>query len=170
MSALWRNVSDSQCCRATSACHLSMHWQHGAVKDQVCISLPFHWLACDLPQCQSFAQKFCSKWIVDSTAFTDPCLDNQSTSMVKCIVPRGQELYPETQSKELRLGSLLLEGTHALHGVGHHGDSSWSHLSAAPRIYQSWVSTCTHRDSDATLDPQGILRGSSCCCFLFLYF
>ena len=59
------------------------------------------------------------------------CLDMKNTL--------GQEVYPQTQSKELRLGPLLLEGTHALHGVGHHGDSSWSHLPAAPGIYQSWV-------------------------------
>lgn len=60
-------------------------------------------------------------------------------------MPLGQEVYPETQSKELRLGPLLLEGTHALHGVGHHGDSSWSHLPAAPRVYQPWVPICQYK-------------------------
>jgi len=31
--------------------------------------------------------------------------------------------YPEAQSKELGSVTLLIEGRHALHGVGHHGHS-----------------------------------------------
>lgn len=77
----------------------------------------------------------------DSVALADITLVMNDTEMVKIRVPLGQEAYPETQSKELGLDALLLEGTHALHGVGHHGHSSWPHLPAASGIYQPWVPT-----------------------------
>lgn len=89
-------------------------------------------LACNMLLCLSFDSNTCNICIVDSVAIT---LVMSSTRVIKCKEPSGQEAHPETQSKELRLGALLLEGTHALHGIGHHGHSSWSHLPAASGIY-----------------------------------
>ena len=90
--------------------------------------------------------------------------------IIKFVVPTRHESYPETQSKELRLSALLLEGTHALHGVGHHGDSSWSHLPAAPGVYQPWVPTRQNKDFKLLLPiPRHRHRISHVFCFPLLF-
>ena len=44
--------------------------------------------------------------------------------------------YPEAEAKELGSVPLLLEGRHALHGVGHHGHSPQAHLPTTPGVHQ----------------------------------
>ena len=51
----------------------------------------------------------------------------------------GAWTYPEAEAKELRSVALLLEGRHALHGVGHHGHSAWAHLPTTPGVHQVGV-------------------------------
>ncbi len=46
---------------------------------------------------------------------------------------------PEVESKELGSVPLLLEGRHALHGVGHYGHSPRAHLPTTPGIHQVGV-------------------------------
>ncbi len=47
--------------------------------------------------------------------------------------------HPEAEAKELGPVPLLLEGRHALHGVGHHGHSPWAHLPTTPGVHQVGV-------------------------------
>ena len=47
--------------------------------------------------------------------------------------------HPEEEANKLGSVPLLLEGRHALHGVGHHGHSRQAHLPTTPRVHQIGV-------------------------------